>query len=555
MLGAAALWFVIFLLIPIFTIVSKVFTDNFGAYVGLANFTKYFGTPALARSIGHSFSIAVTSTVVAVSLAFVFAYGMTRTAIRGKSFFRYIAMLPLFVPTMVHAMGLISLFGKMGIVTRLFFDIGLYGKTGIIISEIIYIFPQAYLVLMVALDNTDFRLYEAASTLGASSVKTFFTVTLPGVKYGLISAAMVCFTLCFTDFGAPQVVGGNYSVLSTDIYKQVVGQQNMSMGAVVGVILTLPAIVAFFIDTFSRSKIGSDEVSSKAAAYRVTPDKRRDAFYLAFSILITLCVLALFAAIIATAITTKWPQNLALSFKHFRFSEKLINGGGISFLYSLELSLGTAVIGTIVVFIVAYLVEKSKAFPPLRRGLNFCAMLPMALPGLVIGLSYIMFFNKPALSVFGMELPNLLHPLYQTMLIMVLSNVIHMFSVTYVTATTALKKLDREYENVAASMAIPTRKLFTRVTLPLSMAAIVEVASYYFVNAMITVSAIVFLYSPSNKPASLTILNMDDNGDLAPAAAMALILLAMNIVTRFLFEFISKRVGRRVGARVAAVAE
>jgi iron(III) transport system permease protein len=164
-----------------------------------------------------------------------------------------------------------------------------------------------------------------------------------------------------------------------------------------------------------------------------------------------------------------------------------------------------------------------------------------------------MFFNKPELSVFGLSLPNLMHPLYQTMLIMVLSNVIHMFSVTYVTATTALKKLDREYENVAASMAIPTRKLFMHVTLPLSMAAIVEVASYYFVNAMITVSAIVFLYSPSNKPASLTILNMDDNGDLAPAAAMALILLAMNIVTRFLFEFISKRVGRRVGAKVAVV--
>jgi len=181
----------------------------------------------------------------------------------------------------------------------------------------------------------------------------------------------------------------------------------------------------------------------------------------------------------------------------------------------------------------------------MRRSLNFFSMLPMALPGLVIGLAYIMFFNKTVINIFGLEIPNATHALYHTMLIMVLSNVMHMFSVTYVTACTALKKLDREYENVADSMSVPTRTLFLRVTLPLSITAIVEVAMYFFVNAMITVSAIVFLYAPSNKPAALSILNMDDNGDLAPAAAMALILMLMNIGIRLLFEFVSYLLRKR----------
>jgi len=546
MIGAAV-WFLIFLLLPIMTIFSQVVTDKKGVFVGLDNFSKYFETPALVRSIVNSFDVSVWSTVIAVTLAFLFAYGLTRTAIKGKAVLKYIAFLPLFVPTMVHAMGLISLFGKMGIITqKLGLDIGLYGRTGIIIAEIVYIFPQAFLVLTVALNNADYRLYEAASSLGSGAVRTFFNVTLPSVKYGLISAAMVCFTLCFTDFGAPQVVGGNYSVLSTDIYKQVVGQQNMSMGAVVGVILTIPAIVAFLIDMFSKNKSGANEVSSRAVAYKITKHTARDAFYMVFSVIISLLVLLLFVAIILTAVTKKWPQNLTFSLQHFNFSEKLINGGAISFWFSLELSIGTALIGTIVVFIVAYLTEKSKVFSPLRSGLRFSAMLPMALPGLVIGLSYIMFFNKPSFDFFGLKIPNPLTVLYHTMLIMVLSNVAHMFSVTYVTATTALKKLDKEYENVAASMAVPVRRLFLNVTLPLCAVAVIEVAMYFFVNAMITVSAIVFLYSPNNKPASLSILNMDDNGDIAPASAMSLILLGMNIATRLIFEFASSMLSKRM---------
>ena len=247
-------WFVIFLIIPIITIFSQVFTDNTGNWVGLENFKTYFGSKTLSIAIVHSISVSLITALVSTILGLLFAYGITRTNMKFKGFYRYVAMVPLFLPTMVHGMALIYIFGKMGFVTKYGVDIGLYGKTGIILAEIFYTFPQAFLVLIVALQSADNRLYEAASVLGSNPVKTFFKITLPNIKYGLINAFIVCFTLSFTDFGAPQVVGGSYNVLATDIYKQVVGQQNMSMGAVVGVILTIPAFVAFIIDYIMRKK-------------------------------------------------------------------------------------------------------------------------------------------------------------------------------------------------------------------------------------------------------------------------------------------------------------
>lgn len=537
------LWFIVFLICPLIMIFSKVFLGDEGQFIGLENFKKYFSTPALFSSISHSLEVSIVTTIISVVLAFIFAYGLTRTAMKGKTFFRYSALLPLFVPTMVHGMALIYLFGKMGLITKLGIDIGLYGKTGIILAEVVYTFPQALMVLMVALRNADNRLYEAATTLGAGPIKTFFKVTLPGAKYGIISAITVCFTLCFTDFGAPQVVGGSYNVLSTDIYKQVLGQQNMSMGAVVGVILTIPAIIAFIVDTISQRKASSEEMSSKAVAYEIKKSTKRDVFYQIYTAIITLLIVGLFVAVILAAIVERWPYDLTPTLKHFNFGDTLINGGMTTFYASIKISLLTAIIGTVIIFTSAYLIEKAKPFEGLRKATRFMAMMPMALPGLVVGLAYIMFFNKPYFDItfLGIRIDNGLSVLYRTLGIMVIANIMHMFSVTFVTARTALKKLDKEYENVADSLSIPFYKIFFKVTVPMSIEAILEILMYLFVNSMVTVSVIVFLYTPDIKPASISILNMDDNGDYAAAAAMSVIILLTNVFVRTVYEIVTNK--------------
>lgn len=535
-------WLCIFLVVPMVIVFSQVVTDNAGNFVGLNNFVEYFQSPLLSVSIVHSLSVSLITAAVSTSLGLLFAYGITRTNLKGKGFYRYAGMLPLFIPTMVHGMALVYIFGNMGFLTNMGIDIGLYGKTGIILSEVFYTFPQAFLVLVVALAGADNRLYEAASVLGSSPFKTFCKVTLPSIKYGLVNSFILCFTLSFTDFGAPQIVGGSYSVLATDIYKQVVGQQNMSMGAVVGVILTIPALIAFLIDCWMRKRSGADEVSSKAATYEIPMSGRRDTVYQIFCSLVLLAIFILLGSVIMSAFVTRWPNDMSFTLEHFNFGEKLLGSGIGSFANSCMLALGTAVGGTVLVFICAYMLEKSKAFPRIRGFCRFLAMMPMALPGLVLGLSYIMFFNKEWIEIpfMGIAIENSFHGLYRTMALMIICNITHMFSVTFVTAVTSLKKLDEEYENVADSLSVPFWELFGRVTLPMCVVSVLEIFVYFFVNAMVTVSAIVFLYTSATRPAAIAILNMDDNGDYAAAAAMSVFILLINIGVRIIYEFVNR---------------
>ena len=283
-------------------------------YIGLVNFFDYLGNPGMARAVWNSVRVAVWSTLLAVSLAFLYAYGINRTRMPGKLFFRVVAMLPLFAPTMLYGLSLVYLFGNKGLVTTGFFgrfpllaaDVGLYGFTGIVISEVVFTFPPAFMILLVALSNTDARLYEAAESLGAGPVRTFFTVTLPGIRYGLLSAVFVCFTLSFTDFGAPKVVGGQFNVLAVDIYKQVIGQQNFGMGATVSIILLIPTLMAFAADRFIQKRAVAG-VTARSVPFSPGAGTGRDALFLGICGLIAGFLLAMVFTAGAASLVKTWP--------------------------------------------------------------------------------------------------------------------------------------------------------------------------------------------------------------------------------------------------------
>ncbi|MCE0452492.1 putative 2-aminoethylphosphonate ABC transporter permease subunit [Brevibacillus sp. AF8] len=528
-------------LLPLGQLFSKAFYNKNGQFIGLDNFVTYFSTPALAGSLNNTLYISAMTTLIAVTLAFLFAYALTRSGIRGKRVFRAIALLPLFAPTMMHGIALTYLFGNQGLVTTGIFgllpfqwDIDLYGPVGIILAEIVYVFPQAYLILAVSLAFADYQLYEAADTLGANHWRKFFVVTIPSVKYGIVSACFVCFTLSFTDFGAPKVVGGQFSVLATDVYKQVIGQQNMTMGATVGLLLIIPALVAFVVDRIVERKQHA-AVTAKSKPYRIKENRLRDLFYSVICVSVSGFLLLLMAAVVLASFIKVWPYNLTFGLDHYDFSN--VAGEGIEPLWnSILVALLTAVIGTAVTFITAYTIEKSQVWKGLRQAGYFLSILPLALPGMVIGLAYIFFFNNPS---------NPFHGMYGTIWILILANVIHFFAVGFITATSALKKLDPEFEQAAESMGISQTKLLWRVTIPVCMPAIVEMAVYFFINSMVTISAVVFLYAADFKLASVSIVNMDDAGDVAPAAAMSVLIVFLNILARAGAEWIASKLRKR----------
>lgn len=505
--------------------------------LSLDNYKRYFTTPHLVASIHNSLFIATTSTIITVLIAFGFAYAMTRSAMPLKGLFKIVIMIPILVPSLLPGIALVYLFGNQGLLKDLLFGHSIYGPIGIIIGSVFFTLPHAYIIIQTALSIADARLYEAAVSLRASPWRTFWTVTVPGARYGLISAAFVVFNLVITDFGLPKVIGGQYNVLAVDIYKQVIGQQNFEMGAVVSVVLLIPALVAFAVDRLvQRRQVAL--ISARSVAFEPKPHRRFDSLWLAYCALVAVFVVGILGMCQFAAFAKLWPYDLTPSLRNYNFD--LMDGGGwASYWNSINMALWTAGIGTAIIFVGAYVVEKMNGFAVGRNLFQLLAMMPMAIPGMVLGLAYIFFFNSPA---------NPLNFIYGTMAILVISTVTHFYTVGHLTALTALKQMDREFEAVSASLKQPIWKLFSRITVPVCLPALLDISIYLFVNAMTTVSAVVFLYSPDTALASVAVLNMDDAGDIAPAAAMGMMIFYTNAIARMVHLALSRGVLARTQA-------
>ncbi len=531
---AMAAFLLVTMLLPLLWIFSRSFEDSDGSFVGLANYLKYFSTPALVTSAEHTLTIGVITTVIVVGLAFLYAYGLTRSCMPFKGLFRIVALVPILAPSLLPAISLVYLFGNQGMIKGLLFGESIYGPIGIVIALAFWIFPHTVMILTTALATADARLYEAAVALRASKLRIFFTVTLPAAKYGVMSACFVAFTYAITDFGAPKVIGGWYNVLSVDIYKQVVGQWNFQMGAVVSVVLLFPVVLSFIAQRLVQRRQVA-QLSARSVPLEPKPNRRFDLIMLAYCLFIAVILVGMLAVSAYASFIKFWPYNLSLALTNYQFD--LMDGGGwAAYWNSVKMATATAFFGTLIIFTGAYLIEKSQRYRGFRALLEFFAIVPLAVPGMVLGLAYIFFFNDPA---------NPLGFLYHSMAILVLCTVVHYYTVPHLTALTALKQLDPEFEAVSESLKVPFYKTFARVTFPVCLPAILDISIYLFVNAMTTVSAVVFLYGPDTTLASVAVLNMDDAGDIAPAAAMAMMIVYTSAGVRILYGLATRGLQRR----------
>jgi iron(III) transport system permease protein len=518
----------VFLTVPLAMILVRSVEGPDDGFAGLANFAQYVQSPALAQSTWNTLTFAGLTTAVTVPLAFLFAYAMQRSCIPFKGLWRNIAMIPILAPSLLAAISFIYLFGNQGLFKFALEWVGLtsiYGMPGMVMAMTFASFPHAAMIMMAALALSDARLYEAADSMGTSELRKFMTITLPGAKYGLISASMVVFTMAVSEFGVPKVIGGNTSVLAVDVYKQVIGQQNFSMGAVVGLVLLLPAIAAFVIDHVVQRRQQA-LLTARSVPYQAKPARGRDVTLLLLVVVMSSLMLLVVGMAAYGSIVKLWPYNLSLTLNHYTYG---FEEYGIEHAYrnSLAMAAWCAVLGAAITFAGAYWLEKTKGAELLRPLIRFQAMLPMAVPGMVLGIGYILFFNAPG---------NPLNFLYGTMAILVLSTLVHFYSSSHLTAVTALKQIDSEFESVSASLKVPFYKTFWRVTVPVCLPSILDIGRYYFVNAMTTISAVVFLYSPKTTLASISILHLDEAGAIGSAAAMAtLIVLTSAVVTAVMF--------------------
>lgn len=526
---------VVVLLAPLAALALRSLNSPDGALT-LSNYGRYLATPALRQSLVNTGFLGGATTLIVLPLAFLFAFGLERTNMRFKGIMSALCLFPVLTPSLLPAMGLVYLFGHQGLLTPLLGGQVIYGAHGVLVADVVAAFPHAVIMLRAALSVADGRLYEQAAILGAGPWRRFLHVTLPSVRYGLVGAGIVVFTRAITDIGAPAVLGGDFGVLGLDIYKQVVGQQDFEMGSVVAMLLLAPSLVLVALERLASSRQAA-MISGKSTAYHPARHPLRDTAFAAYGAVATFAVTGLLLTCQMAALARMWPYDLSVSFASYHLER--YDGGWSALLNSIVLATATAASGALAAFGAAYIVQRTRPARALRGLFALLALLPAATPGLALGLAYALFFGDPA---------NPFHFIHGAFAILLVATVTHFYTVAHLTSVSALSALDSEFEPAAAVLGRGARDVFLRVIVPLSAVPLLEIALYLFVNAMTTVSAAVFLYPADFKLASVSILNMDDAGDMAPAAAMGMMILYVNLGVRLMGQWAISRLRSRAAA-------
>ncbi|MCS0502884.1 putative 2-aminoethylphosphonate ABC transporter permease subunit [Ancylobacter mangrovi] len=504
----------VIIVLPLYALLSQSFEDHEGNFVGLANFISYAQDPILRLSVFNSLWVAVLTVAIVVPLGFFFSYALTRSCMPLKGLFKGIALLPILAPSLLPAIALIYIFGNQGYLKWLMFGHSIYGPVGIIMAQVFHCLPFVVLIMTTALATADARLYEAAETLNTSRWRIFWTITFPSVRYGLINASLVVFTTAIVDFGIAKVIGGKFNMLAIDVYRQIIGQANFQMGAVIGVILLFPAVLTFIVERVTY-KHQTSQLTARAVMLQPKPSRGFDRLMLLAVAVLAVPILGIIGTAIFASFVTLWPYNLSFSLANFNFGA-FDPGGWLSYWNSVEMAAWTALFGTVMAFCGGYLTEKHRRGSRVLLGYHIVAMVPLAVPGIVLGLGYIFFFNMPS---------NPLNVVYGTMTIMVMCTIGHYYTVPHLMALTALKQIDSEFEAASQALGVSFWTTLRRVTVPISIPAIIDIATFFFVNAMTTVAGVIFIYGSTTKVASIAVVALNDTGDEGAACAMAMMIL------------------------------
>lgn len=505
---------VIFLVVGvIFPIIAMLFQVNVG------DIKKVFSDASFYDKLWKSVYSTLISTTISVIIALICAYLLNRSTIKGKKIFIVLLTIPMLIPSISHALGLINLFGRNGFIDKIFgIEIDIYGLKGLVAGSVMYSFPVAFLLIYDSLKYEDKSIYDATATLGISKINAFFSITMPYLKTTLISAFFAVFTMIFTDYGVPLAIGGKFLTLPVYIFQEVINLSHFSEGAIVGIIFLFPAIIAFVYDLKNKEDAPMERGTNRLK------------MGLAFNI-ITYIVLILISVIIiipqvAFAITSfvkSFPNNMSFSVEHLEYAMKK----RIFEFYgnSLMIALFTGIFGTILSYMTAYL--STRIGGKIGKILHFIAITSLAIPGIVLGIGFIYLYKKITF-------------IYKTMLILVLVNIIHFFSSPYLLAKNALMKLNLNYEDVGATLGVSRLRIFANVLLPNTLSTIFEMFSYFFINSMITISAVSFLYTSDNQPVSLLIHQWSNQLEYEAAAIVSLLILFTNIIFKILTSIIKK---------------
>jgi iron(III) transport system permease protein len=522
---------VLFVAYPLWSIFRMSFISPRGGW-SLSNYALFFSEPRLVGIVFNTFAMTITTTIITMILAYLFSYAMVHSAIPFKRSWILIALSPLFAPSLIHALGFQFLLGRNGLLNMAFnLGFSIYGFWGLVFSNTLYAFPHAVLILRSSLAFADQRIYESATMLGASGWRIFRTVTVPASRYGLMSAAFIVFAVTITDFGNAIIIGGNYKVLATEIYTQVVGQANFNLGAVVSMVLLFPTAIAIGMERWITKRQPA-LVTDKFVPLRVKPRRIFDAIMLVCVGLICTAIITVIGIVIYASLVRLWPYSMVLTLRNYLEPE--LQNGFEPLLNSIWMALMTAVLGVSVTTLAAYVVHKMSG--RFSRILYFFSILPGAVPGMVLGLGYIFVFNNPA---------NPLVFLYGSLLLLSICTSYHFHAQGFLTAITSFKQVSAVFDEASAMLGGSIIRTLRKVTLPIIWPSLVRSSVFFFMQAMVTLSAVIFLFSPASTVASVVVVQLEDFGDMSAAAAFATLIMLSVIVMLTTLQGLMRLIGIR----------
>ncbi|MBR6665989.1 MAG: ABC transporter permease subunit [Lachnospiraceae bacterium] len=491
------------IIMPLIAMMINIFSVNI---IKIVTSTKFLS------ALKNSLLLSAIATILSVSLAYILAWCISRTAICFKGLFTIILSIPMLIPSISHGIGLVILFGTNGVMTNMFnLPFTIYGIWGIIMGSVLYSFPIAFLMVLEIFHLEDSTPYEAATVMGLSRMEKFKIITIPYFKKPMITVLFAVFTMVITDYGVPLMVGGKCITLPVMMYQDVIGMLEFGKGSVIGIILLIPALIACLVDSRIREN-GNKEFVKKE--FRILPQKIRDFGAYTICTISSLLVLSPIIVFSVLSFVNKYPLDMSLTFKHLQHALKL--NAGQYLINSLFIAFLVSILGVLLAITSAYFTVRMPS--KISGVLHLLSIMSLSIPGIVLGLSYVIFFKGSYV--------------YGTFAILILANIIHFFSSPYLLIYNTFGKINMNLESVGMTLGISRWHIIKDILLPLSKDTILEMFSYFFVNSMITISAVSFLASVSNKPISLLIPQFEGQMQLECAAIVSLLIFIINMILK-----------------------
>ncbi len=506
----------VFILYPLVSLLARAFSVD-----GAPTLRPLLAVVADAnnrRAFANSLLLALLVGAGGTLLAFLFAY----TAVRARLPARVVAafdaatLLPLISPPFTISVAILFSFGPRGFITYRLLGIGnftAYGLTSTALAEIVTYFPIAYLTLRPVLAAVDPNMENAAFSMGASRWRVFRTVTLPLAVPGLANAFLLLFAASLADFATPLILAGNaFPVLPTQAYLQITGLFDLTGGAVLSILLLIPAAAVYLLQRIWVGRRSYVTVTGKAGprsdAIGLTPLAR--ALLVAACALVSLAILYFYALLVYASLVVAFGANHGWTLAHYHV---IFTEGLPAIRDTLIIAVIGMPLGGFYGVLVGYLVARRR-FPG-RHAMEVVSMINYALPGTIVGIAYLIAFNAPPIEITGTAL-------------IIIACYVFRYSPTGIRATVAqLQQIDRSLEEASLSLGARSGTTFRRITLPLIMPAFFAGLGVVFIRSMTAISATIFLVSIGWTLITVRILENMTEVALGPAAAFSVFVIVV----------------------------